>query len=598
MKKTKIYIAAIFILITQQIFSQQQDIYLSAEKVVYAPTRYDIEVKSLPLSVFVITSEELKQINLYQTTDVLDLIPGVFITKTSAFGRADVNIRGVGNNGRQLGIFIDGRPDKMALMGCSVTHTLPFNNVEKIEIIRGPESVLYGAEAFGGIVNIVTRKTKKDFDASLNLYGGSFNTQISRFQLGQKFGNFNYFISADRRYSDGHTTNSSYKATDFDGNLGYIFCDGSQVRFSGKYFDGLKYEPLPATVGTWNDYKRGSLDLSYDKNFSFANLTTKIYRSFGEHKFSDGWHSKDITDGVMVYGNSKILKDNTLSYGIDYRNQWGKVLGGAPLVFLKEYQKYDYGIYLDDRHTFFDKLTVNFGARYHYNEYAKDYISPKAGVVFNLFENTILRGLLSNGFRPPHLNDLFLYASANPNLKPEKITNTEFGLRQKISDLVYFDITVFNMKGEDLIQVVAGKKQNIGKFDFNGLEFITEVNPFKWLKFSLSYSYLDTKDKVVAQPKNKLVGVLSFKKEKFSIGLVDEYINEYYYPVSGSRQKLDDYNILNLKLNYEMVKNFNIYATLDNVTDLEYKIYTEVPGASGVYTMPKRTFGVGVIYNF
>lgn len=597
MKKTKIYIAIIILLITQKL-SSQQEVYLSAEKIAYTPTRYDMEVKNLPLSASVVTAEELKQLNLYQTTDILDLIPGVFITKTSAFGRADVNIRGIGNNGRQLGIFIDGRPDKMAIMGCSVTHTLPFNNVERIEIIRGPESVLYGAEAFGGVVNIVTRKTKKDFEASLNLYGGSFNTQISRFQLGQKFGNFNYFISADRRYSDGHTTNSSYKATDFDGNLGYVFCDGSQVRFSGKYFDGLKYEPLPATVGTWNDYKRGSLDLSYDKNFSFANLTTKIYRSFGEHKFSDGWHSKDTTDGAILYGNSKILKDNTLSYGIDYRKQWGEILGGVGPKFLKEYQKYDYGIYLDDKHVFFEKLTVNLGARYHYDEYAKDYISPKAGVVFSLFENTILRGLWSNGFRPPHLNDLFLFASANPDLKPEKITNVEFGLRQEISKIAYFDITVFNMKGEDLIQVVSGKKQNIGKFDFDGLEFITEVNPLKWLKFSLNYSYLDTKDKVVAQPKNKVVGVFSFKYGKFSGSLSDEYVNEYYYLAGNAKQKLDDYNVLNLKLTYEIVKNLNLYTTVDNLTDLEYKIYTEVPSASGVYTMPRRTFGLGVVYNF
>lgn len=597
MKKFFWSILVLLITVSNSTFSQQE-IYLSAEKIAYTPTRYDIEVKNLPLSASVVTFEELKQLNLYQTTDILNLIPGVFITKTSAFGRADVNIRGIGNNGRQLGIFIDGRPDKMAIMGCSVTHTLPFNNVERIEIIRGPESVLYGAEAFGGVVNIVTKKTKKDFEASLNLYGGSFNTQISRFQLGQNFGGFNYFISADRRYSDGHTTNSSYKATDFDGNLGYIFCDGSQIRFSGKYFDGLKYEPLPAKPGTWNDYKRGSLDLSYDKNFSFANLTTKIYRSFGEHKFSDGWHSKDTTDGIMLYGNSKILKDNTLSYGLDYRKQWGEVLGGAPPKFLKEYQKYDYGIYLDDKHTFFDKLTINFGARYHYDEYAKDCITPKAGIVFSLFENTILRGLLSNGFRPPHLNDLFLFASANPELKPEKITNVEFGLRQKISNLAYFDVTIFNMKGEDLIQVVSGKKQNIGEFNFDGLELTAEINPLRWLKLSLNYGYLDTKDKVIAQPKNKVVGVLSFKYGKFSGSLSDEYVNEYYYPTTSGKQKLDDYNILNLKLNYEIVKNLNLYTTIDNVTDTEYKIYTEVPSASGVYTMPKRTFGFGVVYNF
>ncbi|MFN3551135.1 MAG: TonB-dependent receptor plug domain-containing protein, partial [Endomicrobiia bacterium] len=511
------FVSCIFaMIIISSISYSQQDVYLSYEKIVYTPTRYDIEVKNLPLSCSVITDEEIQNVNLYQTTDILEQIPGVFIMKTSAFGRADVNIRGLGNNGRQLGIFIDGRPDKMSIMGCSVTHTLPFNNVEKIEIIRGPESVLYGGEAFGGILNIITRKTKRDFEASLNLYGGSYNTQIGRFQLGQRFGKFNYFVSADRRYSDGHIENSSYKATDFSGNLEYNFLDGSKIDFSGKYFDGLKYEPKPAPLGTWNDYKRGSFDLSYNKNFKFMNLTTKIYRTFGEHKFSDGWHSKDFTYGVMVYGNSMILENNTLSYGIDFRNQLGEVLSGAPQVFLKEYKKYDYGIYFDDKQKLFKKFTFNFGLRYHYDEYFKDFLVPKVGIVFDLSRNITLRTLWSNGFRPPHINDLFLFASSNLDLKPEKTTNIEFGLRKKVYDILYFDITMFNMKGEDLIQVISGKKQNIGKFDFDGLELTTEIKPLKWLNFYLSYGYLDTKEKVVAQPKNKIVFVLNFVKDKFS----------------------------------------------------------------------------------
>ncbi len=588
------------ILISLAVFCYaQQEVYLSAERISVTAKKYEQPTENSSLSVSVVTKDDIELTNVYQTTDILNLLPGIFVTRTSAFGRADVNIRGIGNNGRQLGIFIDGRPDKMALMGCSVTHTLPLNNVERIEVIRGPESVIYGSEAFGGVVNIITKKAKKDLEGSLNLYGGSFNTQISKFQIGRDLGRLNWLFSVDRRYSDGHTESSQYKATDFGGNIGYMFSKNFELSFSGKYFDGIKYEPFPAASGTWNDYKRGSTDLNLKTNLGFANLTTKIYRTFGEHKFSDGWHSQDYTNGVVINGNSNLLENNILSYGVDYRYFWGKVLSGAPAAFLnKDYTKYEYGVYIDDAHTFFSRLTVNAGVRYNYDEYAKEAVTPRFGLVYKLFNTITLRALYSQGFRPPHLNDLFLYASANPELKPERVTNIEFGVRQKIFNFMNIDLTAFNMKGKDLIQVVSGKKQNIGDFDFNGFEVLFNLKVIEGLGSSLSYSYLDTKDKVIAQPKNKLVAMINFKKGKISGLLTDEYVNEYYYLQGTTKTKLDDYNVLNLKLNYEIIKNLSIYATIDNITDAEYKIYTEVPGASDVYTMPKRTFGLGVNYLF
>jgi len=85
-------------------------------------------------------------------------LPGIFSHRTGDFGRRDVEIRGIGQRGVRLAVLVDGRPEKMGIFNCSVTHSFPLDNVERIEVVRGPSSVLFGPDAMGGVVNIITRR--------------------------------------------------------------------------------------------------------------------------------------------------------------------------------------------------------------------------------------------------------------------------------------------------------------------------------------------------------------------------------------------------------------------------------------------------------
>jgi len=592
MKKIKLFLSIILVVNLNYLCFSLEEIYLSAVRTAYTPTRYNILTRYIPLSASVVTKEDILMTNSNQTTDILGQLPGVFIRKTSAFGRADVDIRGMGDNGRQIGVLVDGRPDKMSIFSCSVTHTLPMNNVERIEIIRGPESVLYGSEAFGGAVNIITRRAKEKFEGSFLSSYGTFNTQNYRLQQGSKFEKLDYFISIDRRLTDGHKENSMYNATDYTGQIGYKIAKNTDLSFSGKYFSGTKNEPLPSPAGTWNNYDRGSVDFTLESLVGEFDNSIKIYRSFGEHKFSDGFHSKDFTDGLMIHTRTSFLLNNEISLGIDYRNQVGEILNTSPTSFIGEYKKYEYGIYIDDKHTFFNKLSLQIGSRYNYDEISKEFFASRIGLIYNFSQGTILRGVWSEGFRPPAINDLYLWAG-NKNLKPEKVTNTEIGIRQFFGENIYFDIGGYIMKGLDLIEVRSGKKVNIGEFEFKGVETICNIKFNDNFNSQFNYTYMDVGKKTAGRPGNKAGLSLIYREQKVSGLLGCDYVGNYYAS-DDSQNKINDYFLVNTKLNYKLISNIDIFISVENITDVEYKIFY----SGGLYTMPKRTVNMGMIYTF
>lgn len=559
--------------------------------IVVTATRNERSSDKLPQSVSVVSQEDIRMSNAKQTTDILGELPGVFIRKTGDFGRADVDIRGIGGNGRQIGVFIDGRPDKMGLFGCVVTHTLPMNDVDHIEVIRGPESVLYGSEAFGGIVNIFTRRAKNKYEGSFTASQGTYNTQNYRLTQGGRDGALDYYFSVDHRTTDGHKENAAYNATDFSGHAGYALSNTSELLVSGKWFTGIKNEPFPSVAGTWNDYGRGSADVTYAYNNAGTNATAKLYRSFGEHKFSDGFRSKDYTDGVMLHGSIAPLDNNMLSAGVDYRYQFCDLLNTAPAFMIGQYHKYEYGMYVNDEHTFFDQLTFNAGARYNSDEFAGAAVTPRVGIVFSTLHGTIMRGIVSQGFRAPQLNDLYLWGG-NKELKPEKVINYEAGVKQYLGSACALDVAAFVMDGSDMIEMRSGKNVNIGEFEFRGIETQLVARFSETLSGQVNYTYFDAGSKTSGKPGDKAGASLKYVNGIWKAMAGADYVARYY-AADNQTGKIDDYLLANARVECTVAEGLDVFVALDNIADKEYQVFS-----GGLYTMPKRTVTAGVNYRF
>jgi len=578
-------------------------------EIVVTATRTVRALKDLSATVSVITREEIAASNANSCTGILNTLPGLFVQRTGAFGRADVDVRGLGDGGRRVMVLVDGRPVKMGLFGCTITHSLPLDNVERIEVVRGPLSVLYGSDALGGVINIITRRPTKPEEMDYTLSLGSHRTSQNRLRIGGVRGPWNFYATADRRRSDGYLPHSAYRGNDFTARVGYKIAGYLRATFSGKYFDGHKEEPLRATdrdtlvPQTWNDYKRGAVDLTLTAKGKRWNGLAKLYRNYGKHKFSDGWHSKDFTNGAILNGSGKVFPNNELTFGAEFRQQGGKLLH-KPFAWEKEkrrYDKYEFAIFFHDEQILPRKLILTFGGRYNQDEVSGSEFCPQLGLVFHPREGTTLRGTVNKGFRSPQLNELYLFKKSNEGLKPEEIWNYEIGFAQRIGEKAKVELVGYRMKGENLIQKekVPGHTppfqfQNTGKFRFKGMEAGIKIQLNRELSGRIYYTYLDPGEKTKARPGDKVDLALRYAGRRLRLSLTGQYVADYF-AADNRKEPIPDYFVANTKLSYELIPHLETFFAVDNILDREYEIYADIPGGqAGRYTMPKRTLTLGL----
>jgi outer membrane cobalamin receptor len=557
-------------------------------------------VKDCSASVSVVGETDLKATTSSNAMNLLASLPGIFVRKTGDFGRSDVDIRGIGQRGRRIAVLVDGRPEKMGLFGCAVTHTFPLDNVERIEVVRGPSSVLYGSEAMGGVVNILTHEPRKKTEIALTSSYGSFDTKQLNLHFGQNLKKFKYFFTLDKRQSDGHRENSGYSGDAFTGKVIYEVTEDLEVSFRGKYFAGKKYEagsiefPL---VDFWNDYERGAVDLTLKREGEKDEALFKAYRNFGHHQFSDGWHSRDYTNGGILRFTTHRIPNNELTAGIEARNIGGKSYSWPA----GEWKKSEIAFFIHDEFVFKKKLIFSTGIRLNRDSLYGYEICPHWGVVFQADNNTRLRGMINKGFRSPQLNELFMYPAANPDLKPERIWNFEIGLDQRILSWLDFDISLFRMQGSNLVETGVNPSpppqflfMNTGKFTFTGAELGINARFSTKLTSNLFFTCLDPCEKTKGRTGQKWDLSLRFEDKALFASLQAQYITDYF-GADHSQNPLPSYLLLNARAAVELSRFINIFLDINNILDTDYLIYLDLPGlGSGSYPMPERNISLGI----
>ncbi|MFH1006095.1 MAG: TonB-dependent receptor [Candidatus Latescibacterota bacterium] len=575
------------------------------DEIVVTATRTEKAIRDLSATVSVVTREEIEASNATSCMELLNTLPGLFVQRTGAFGRADVDIRGIGEQGRKVMVLVDGRPEKMGLFGCTVTHSLPLNNVERIEVVRGPASVLYGSDALGGVINIITRKLAETQQVDYTFSYGSYNTYQHRLRAGGSSGPLSFYATADKRQSDGHLPNAAYDGRDFTAQAGYKITDHVEAVLMSKVFEAHKEEPLratdPDTVASdvWNDYERGAVDLTFTAKWAQWNGSLKLYRNFGEHQFSDGWHSKDFTNGVMLGSTGRLLAGNELTMGAEFRQQGGKRLSSPP----GEWDKTEYAVFFHDEQILMSKLVFTFGARANHDEFAGNELCPQVGLVFHPRAGTTLRAALNKGFRAPQINELYLFPSSTTDLESEEVWNTEVGLTQRIIEGVDVDLAAYRMAGRNLIQPVKQATpppmfqfRNTGKFDFKGIEAGIRARIGNAASARLSYTYLDPGAKTAGRPGDKLDLGVRAEWSKLALSLGAQYVADYF-AADSRKDPVSDYLVTDVRLSYEVLPGLQASFAVDNVLDREYEIYADLPGgAAGLYAMPKRTLTAGLTF--
>ncbi|MEA4937151.1 MAG: TonB-dependent receptor [Paludibacter sp.] len=573
------------------------------DEIVVTGAKFETSRKLIPLSVSQISTQNIEQSGRYNVLQTLSAyVPGIFITERNILGfgvatggSGAVNIRGVGGSpNTQVLVLIDGHPQYQGLFGHPLPDAYVSSDVEKVEIIRGPASVLYGSNAMAGAINIITRKQQKEgFSGSANAVYGSYNTQKYAATVGYKKDKFHLFASANYGSTDGTRENTDFRIMNgylkggYDWNEHWkIAADVNFAQYNAND-NGPVYAPALFNI----DILRGKTALSVENKYEKTEGAFKIYHNFGDHVLSDGFVSSDRNSGLMLYQTYHLFTTTHLTAGLDAKQFGGTANRGFSANQLKTIN--EFAGYSLVRQQLFKIVDFNAGLRFEYNSvYGKEWV-PMAGAVLRAGKTSSLKTSLSKGFRSPTIMELYLYAP-NPDLKPEKMMNYEIGwLQSFVGDKLSTELTTFMSKGENMIQVVGvgptAKRQNVGVFTNTGVEFAIRYAPDSRFNMHANYTFLDMDKPVVGAPRQQLNAGLNYQYKMFNLNLNVQHVEELYPSVNPLRKQ--NFTLLNSRVSAKPQKNIEVFLAGHNLLNQTYEI-------NDGYPMPEINFHGGLNINF
>jgi len=610
--KNKILVFIIISAYPLSLFSQEgirsilQDT-VNLDEVVITGTTVKVSRHNVPLAVSVVSSRQITESVETALLPVLNgRVPGLFVTERGIMGfgvstgaAGQISIRGIGGSPNTgVLMLIDGHPQFMGIFGHPLPDSYIASDVEKVEVIRGPASILYGSNAMGGVINIITKKqTHEGIQGNAHFMYGSYNTQKYMASAGYKNKKFSSFASLNHDKTDGHRENSEFKITNGYLKLGYELNPGLNINTDFSLARFKTTDPGPDTInalaGNSLDITRGYWSIAADNNFGKFSGTAKLFYNFGEHKISNGFQSNDKNYGINIYETARLFSGNNLTLGADYLVYGGKAENEKYDTFITDTAVYDAGIYAFTQQTFFDKLTVNAGLRLQQHRiYGREWI-PAGGFSWKVSKNTTWKASVSKGFRSPTIRELFVW-NHNVNLSPESVINYETSLLQSFyNKKINLELTGFIVMGNNMIITIPNiGLQNAGEINNRGIEFSGSINSSEKLAINVTYSYTGMKTPVYATPRHNLFASISYKYRKFNFMISSQYINHLDSDPSVNKESFETYTLLNSKISYRLMEFAELFITAENLFNQTYatNIYYTMPGVT-VFAGIKAGFG-------
>jgi outer membrane cobalamin receptor len=585
------------------------------EQIVVTASKTERDRAIVPLSVTVVSPEIIQESSESNILPILSAqVPGLFVTGrgVTGFGLAGgsagkISIRGVGGSDASFPVLllIDGQPQFMGLMGHPLPDTYVSADIEKVEVIRGPASILYGTNAMGGAINLITRKQKEEgFSLNGKISGGSFHTLLVHGSAGFRKKRFGALASYQHDQTDGHRPSSAFRLDNGSLRLSYaitsqVSADATISRSSFKAYDpGSIYGSSAdyANNSHWVDIVRTNGYFSVSNQSKISEGGVKAYLLRGDHDLYDGWKSKDDNKGMSIYQGFRFFKGSLVSVGFDMKKYGGKgispALGNKSGQYLSVQEK---GAYFMVDQTFFNSLTLNAGIRWdHHSDFGGTWI-PQFGATYKMTDYSNAKLLVSNGFRNPSIRELYFFPTANPDLQPESMWNYELTWMQGFAGQKGIaEITGFMIRGENLILLVPNqpspppmKNANTGNFDHKGIEMTVKYSPTGKLSFHGNYSFLHMDRPKVSSPVHQLFMGGLYKMEKLSVSLNVQHIAKLYTWIGTQYYQSENYTLLNSNIGYRFNRNFELFLSGENLLDQEYQMQYGYP-------MPGITFFGGV----
>lgn len=570
----------------------------NVEPILVTATRVETPVSHLTQSYTLIDCEEISQRREGTVLEVLRDVPGLEIVRNGTQGaNATAFLRGASS--AQTLVLIDGVEVNAPNVGSFDFGHLMTDNVDRIEIIRGPQSALYGSEAMGGVINIITKRGQGKPKVTLDTYGGSDQTGSGLVMASGAQGPFDYALSSSYLTTDGEFDNDGYDHVHVTGNLGYSPSEKFRVELITRALRANKeIQDFGRTIPDPNRSLRTESQLTAIK---------------ADHWIADGWEhqltlswvhdrlfDKDplnpaeiglpmlsrITDEIRTveWQHHFFWGDiQTLTAGIEYEDSQGRnITTGDSLNSDFHFKKdvHNLAFYFQDQLNFWDRLFIVPGVRVDDHSLFDTQVSPKVSGAFWILSQTKLKASWGEGFRAPSVNELVFPNFGNPNLDAETSKGWEAGLEQTFFDhKAGLDFAYFQNNYDDLIDFetisidpFVGRANNISKASIDGLEISGFVKPWAWMTLRGSWTHLDAQNDITGKPLARRpddagsLGV-SFFWQKFTLAAD--------VTLMGSRPdfgtELAGFVKVDLALSYQWNDHIMPYVKIQNLLDDNYE---------------------------
>jgi outer membrane receptor for ferrienterochelin and colicins len=550
---------------------------IQSEAVVVTASKRDQSLEEIPVSVSLVDSKAIEERSSITINDALRYVPGVNMVQSQ------VNIRGMSGYSRGIGsrvlLLLDGLPLLTGDTGEINWETIPTLQVDRIEVVKGSGSALYGSSALGGVINVITRDVKEGSEARVRAYTGAYDTPYynewkwsdkTRFLEGvsgsysTRSGPLAILLSGGRANDDGYRQNDSYHRWNAYGKLTYDFSAYETATLSLNLLQQKR-----GSFFWWKDLEHA---LQPDGEQAFFHITTTrwnanaSYRKFvGEDFFYTvkgvyfsnllqndsmgvkGTSSRAHTGNLELQANLIPVSAHTLTFGLvgDFNDV------GSDSTLYGSHADFGTALYFQDEIRFDDLVRVTAGARYDFQKVigleGASQFSPKFGLVYSPDKGTTLRASVGRGFRAPSIGEVYFNAPTyaakiepNPDLKAERSWSYEVGGSELIADRVLVDGSLFWSEFSDLIEARVKPDSGTPKITFDnvtkariqGAEVSLKSDWFrKLLHLEMSYTYVWPRDLTENQilrfrPRHLLYTSGSLNYKAFSVGVDFRYISK------------------------------------------------------------------------
>lgn len=589
-------------------------------EVVVTGTRNETDVRHLPMTVSVVDRPVIEYSNVPSLLPVLtEQVPGFFTTSRGIMGygvsdgaAGTISIRGLSGGSGQVMVLIDGHPQYMGMFGHPISDAYQSLMAERVEVLRGPASVLYGSNAMGGVVNIVTRKMDRDgVRTNINAGYGSWNTVQTELTNRVRYKGFSSIISASYNRTDGHRTDMGFEQYGGYAKLGYDFTDNWRIRadVNVTHFNasnpGTVSDPLSDAD---QSVTRGMTSLAVENEYERTSGALSVFYNWGDHHINDGYHpsageqpldyrfnSHDDMMGISAYQSVRMFRGNRLTVGVDwYRfggSAWNRYVVGernGEREDIADVVQHEVAGYVDFRQNIGTWLTLDAGVRIDYHSHVGAEWVPQAGLSFHLPYAIELKASASKGFRYPTIREMYMFPPQNPDLRPERMWTYELALSQKLLEgRLSYGLNIFYISGDNMILRLpnpdgAGMlNQNSGEIRNAGVEAQAAWRIARDWSVDANYSFLHMDNPVVAAPEHKLYAGALFTHGRWHVSTGVQYIAGLYTQV-GENPVQEDFVLWNVRASFRILDWMSVWVRGENLLDWQYEINAgfPMPGAN------------------